>query len=72
MYTSSVSCAIFEPETGYNDDAGDVKITFCNNIKSQLDATITNFTDNYNQLNMFRAIISLILRSTGLCLQLVV
>jgi len=27
---------------------------------------------NYNQLNVFRAIISPILRSTGLCLQLVV
>jgi len=42
-----------------------------NNINSQLDATITNFIDNYNQLNMFWAIISPILRSTGLCLQLV-
>jgi len=30
-----------------------------NNINSQLDATITNFIDNYNQLNMFRAIILL-------------
>ena len=43
-----------------------------NNINSQLDATITNFIDNYNQLKMFRAIISPILRSTRLCLQLVV
>jgi len=43
-----------------------------NNINSQLDATITNFIDNYNQLNMFQAIISPILRSTRLCLQLVV
>jgi len=43
-----------------------------NNINSQLDATITNFIDNYNQLNMFRAIISSILRSIRLCLQLVV
>ena len=42
------------------------------NINSQLDATIANFIDNYNQLNMFRAIISPILRSTRLCLQLVV
>ena len=32
-----------------------------NDIKSQLDATVTNFIDNYNQLNMFRAIISSIL-----------
>jgi len=30
------------------------------------------FIDNFNQLNMFRAIISFILRSTRLCLQLVV
>ena len=30
------------------------------------------FIDNYNQLNIFRAIISPILRSTRLCLQLVV
>ena len=32
-----------------------------NNINSQLDATITNFICNYNQLNIFRAIISPIL-----------
>ena len=38
-----------------------------NNINSQLDATITNFIDNYNQFNMFRAIISPIIRSTRLC-----
>jgi len=44
----------------------------CININSQLDAKITNFIDNYNQLNMFRAIISPILRSTRLSLQLVV
>ena len=43
-----------------------------NNINNQLDATIKNFIDNYNRLNMFRAIISPILRSTRLCLQLVV
>jgi len=43
-----------------------------NNINSQQDATITNFIDNFNQLNMFRAIVSPILRSTRLCLQLVV
>ena len=42
-----------------------------NNINSQLDATITDFTDNSNQLTMFRAIISPILRSTRLCLHLV-
>ena len=36
----------------------------CININSQLDATITNFIDNYNQLNMFQAIISPILKST--------
>ena len=39
-----------------------------NNINSQLDATMTNFIDKYNQLT----IISPILRSTRLCLQLVV
>ena len=43
-----------------------------NNINNQLDATITNFIDNYNQLDMFRAIISPILWSTRLCLQRVV
>jgi len=26
-----------------------------NNINSQIDATMKNFIDNYNQLNMFRA-----------------
>ena len=41
-------------------------------LNSQLDATITNFSDNYIQLSMFRAIISPILRSTRLCLQLMV
>jgi len=46
-------------------------ITNKNNMNSQLNATITNFIDNYNQLNMFRAIISPILMSTRLCLQLV-
>ena len=38
--------------------------TYSNNTNSRLDATITNCIDNYNQLNMFRAIISPILRST--------
>ena len=28
-----------------------------NNINSQLDTTITDFIDNYNQLNMFRAML---------------
>ena len=42
------------------------------NINSQIDGKITHFIDNYNQLNMFRAIISPILRSTRLYLQLVV
>ena len=32
-------------------------------INSQLDVKITNFIDNYNQLDMFREIISPILRS---------
>ena len=36
---------------------------------SQLDATITDFVDNYNQLNMFPVIISPVLRNTRLCLQ---
>jgi len=42
------------------------------NMNSLLDATTTNFIDNYNQLNTFGAIISPILRSTRLFLQLVV
>jgi len=41
-------------------------------INSQLDASITNFIDNYKQLNMFRVIISPIRRSARLCLQFVV
>jgi len=45
---------------------------YCSNKNSQLDATITDFIDNYNQLNMFRVIISPIFRSIRLCLQLVV
>ena len=47
-------------------------LLICIIIDSQLDATITHFIDNCNQLNMFRAIISPTLRSTRLCLQLVV
>jgi len=43
-----------------------------NNINSQIDATTINFIFNYNQFNMFRAIISPILRSARLCLQLLV
>ena len=43
-----------------------------NNKNSQLEATVTNFIDNYNELNMFRAIISPILRSARLCLQLLI
>jgi len=43
-----------------------------NNVNGQIDATITNVIDNFNQLNVFRTIISPILRSTRLCLQLVV
>ena len=43
-----------------------------NNINSQADETITNFIDNCIQLNIFRGIISPILRSTRLCLKLVV
>ena len=42
-----------------------------NNIDNKLDATIAVF-NNSNQLIMFRATISPILRSTRLCLQLVV
>ena len=43
-----------------------------NNNTNQLCATIMVFIDNPNQFNMFRAKISSILRSTRLCLQLVV
>ena len=39
---------------------------------SRYSTTVTEFIDNYNQLNMFRAIISTILRSTRLCIQLMV
>jgi len=52
--------------------ASSTLVFLINNINSQLGATITTFIDNYNQLNMFRAIISPILRSTRLFLQLVV
>jgi len=43
-----------------------------NNINNQVDVTITFFINNPNQLNMFRAMISPIFRSTRLCLQIVV
>ena len=43
-----------------------------NNINRQLGATTIIFINNFNQLNMFRPIISPILRSTILCLQLVI
>jgi len=48
-----------------------VEITQNHSTNNQLDATI-QFISDFNQLNMFRAIISPILRSTTLCLQLVV
>ena len=56
------------PERGSREDMfRDLQLykqpTRCNN---------NNFINNFNQLNMFRAIISPILRSTRLCLQLVV
>ena len=43
-----------------------------NNINNQLDETIMVFINNPNHLNMFRVMISPILRSIRLCLQLVV
>jgi len=62
------------PSTNYNLETDPTsyteqciyKTSDSNNINSQLDATITDFIDNYNQLSMFRAIISPILRSTRL------
>ena len=66
------SCLSFGPDvTSRLPLNGFYKIWY-SNINSQPDETITNFIDNYNQLNMFRAIISPIIRSTRLCLQLVV
>jgi hypothetical protein len=59
----------------YTFDIFDICVTvrhWYSNINSQLDATIKNFIDNYDQLNMFRAIISPILMRIRLCLQLVV
>ena len=41
----------------------DIEKFYNSNMNSQLDATITNFIDNYNQLYMFRVIITPILRS---------
>ena len=49
-----------------------LQVYYHSHINSQLDAKITHFIDDYNQLNMIQEIISPILRSTGLCLQLVV
>ena len=43
-----------------------------NNINSQLHCNNNNVINNFNQLKMFRTIISPILRSSILCLQLVV
>ena len=56
-----------QSEDGMTDSirtgVGEILETGCNS---------DNFTNNFNQLNMFRAIISPILRSTRLCLQFVV
>ena len=54
-----------------DDVMSNVRLVY-NNINNQLDATITVFINNTHQLNVFRAMISPILRSTRLCLQLVV
>ena len=43
-----------------------------NNINSKLHCNNNNFINNFNQLIMFRTIISPILRSSRLCLHLVV
>jgi len=67
-----VQSVILEQDVVYIFDVSVTVHHRCNNINSQIDAKITNFIDNYNQLNMFRAIISSILRSTRLCLQLAV
>jgi len=40
-----------------------LQVYYHSHINSQLDATITNFIDNYNHLNMIREIISPILRA---------
>ena len=53
-------------------DVMPLQVYYHSHINSQLDAKITHFIDDYNQLNMIQEIISPILRSTGLCLQLVV
>ena len=66
-----VSAVLMSHHAGHGDSKR-ITIILYSNTNSQLDATITNFNDNYNQLNMFRTIISAILRSTRLCLQPVV
>ena len=66
---------ISRPKSSSQSKKCDVCVTvhhWYNNINNQLDATIRIFINNPNQLNMFRAIISPILRSTRLCLQLAV
>jgi len=73
-YNAEVFNDLVMPDTNYKN-VSDICVTVLrrhNNINSQLDATITNFIDNYKQLNTFRSIISPIIRSTRLCLQLVV
>jgi len=63
------------PKSSSQSQKSDVCVTvhhWYNNINNQLDATITVFINNPYQLNMFRAIISPILRITRLCLRLVV
>ena len=64
-----VTCALLQLRVQGRENEFDVCVTvhhWYNTINSRLDATITNFTDNYNQLNMFRVFISPILRSTRL------
>ena len=68
VYYYMSSIWLFLPESQYKISQFKQEIT----INSQLDATTTGFIGNYNQINMFRAIISPILRSTRRCLQLVV
>jgi len=62
------------PTAMFSDPADTTKkyTYFYNNINNQTDATIMLFINNLNQFNMFRAMISPIIRSTRLCLQLVV
>ena len=69
FYVSTYSSRCVVLSTKLKSTSDQTQLAAYNNINNQLYATIVVFINNPNQLSMFRAMLSPILRSTRLCLQ---